>query len=171
LTAIVDLEDLQRFYQAVNLGQGSANPAMPRKTVRCSCEIRRSRMWSARNSRARRHVDAPTTRLTNPIDGKRDFIAVAHVTDTPLQLAVTRDEAVALRPWRDEAIRLGLRTLIRRFLGALTIARPCFVNCGASSRAERALREAKSAMPWRWKRQRGHWDGTSPRIIFPVRRK
>ena len=38
----------------------------------------------------------PASRLTNPIDGKRDFIAVARVRDTPLVLAVTREEDLAM---------------------------------------------------------------------------
>src|SRR4029077_8699435 len=64
---------------------------------------------------------APATRLVDPIDGKRVFVAVAPVPDTPLRLAVTREEAVALRPWRDETLRAALRTVILTVLGALTI--------------------------------------------------
>ena len=122
ITAIVDLDDLKQFYTSVNLGMGSAihllrddgtllvrNPPIPDAI--------------ARKFPALAVIpNAPTTRLVSPIDGKSDFIAVARVRDTPLLLAVTRQEDTALQPWRDEAIRVGIRTLVLTLLGALTIA-------------------------------------------------
>jgi PAS domain S-box-containing protein len=84
----------------------------------------------------------PATRLASPIDGRRDFIAVAAVRDTPLVLTVTRDEAVALRPWRDEAIRLGLRTLVLTVLGALTMA-ALLRQLRRVEAGERALRQSE----------------------------
>ena len=77
VTAIVDLEDLKQFYGAVNLRGGSAihllredgtllvrNPPTPEAVGRKFPEL-------AAVPRA------PATRLVSPIDGKRDFIAVA----------------------------------------------------------------------------------------------
>jgi signal transduction histidine kinase/CheY-like chemotaxis protein len=122
VTAIVDLRDLTQFYRAVNLGEGSAihllredgtllvrNPPTPGLVAQKFPELAAAPM-------------VPTTRLVSPIDGRRDFIAVASVRDAPLKLAVTRDEAVALQPWREEAIRLGVRTLIVTLLVLVTIA-------------------------------------------------
>jgi PAS domain S-box-containing protein len=114
--AVVDLEDLQSFYAATTVDSGSAvqllrdngqllvrDPPNPGAIEKSFPQLT---AWR------------PTpSRLTNPIDGKREFIAAAGVRDAPLILAVTREEAVALRPWRDEAIRLAARSLVVALLG------------------------------------------------------
>jgi PAS domain S-box-containing protein len=142
VTAIVDLEDLERFYGAINLGQASAihllrddgkllvrNPPVPILIGQSFPELAAV-------------PGVPTTRLTNPIDGKHDFIAIAPVRNTHLVLTVTRDETVALRPWRDETIRVALRTLILTLLGALTIA-ALLRQLRRVEAGERALRESE----------------------------
>ena len=142
VTAIVDLEDLEHFYGAVNLGQASAiyllrddgrllarNPAVPLLIGRSFPELAGL-------------PSAPATRLMNPIDGKHDFIAVAPVRDTHLVLTVTREEAVALRLWREETIRVAARTLILILLGALTIA-ALLRQLRRVESSERALRESE----------------------------
>jgi PAS domain S-box-containing protein len=158
VTALVDLEDLQRFYGAVNLGEGSAiellredgtllvsNPAMP----------------GALGKRFPQLVPASSVqanRLVNPVDGKRDFIATARVRDTPLELAVTREETVALRAWRDEATRLALRTLIVTLLGVLAIAGLLY-QLRRDEASERALRESEERYALAMEgANEGHWD-------------
>jgi PAS domain S-box-containing protein len=78
----------------------------------------------------------------NPLDRKLDFIAVAPVRDTHLVLTVTREEAVALRLWREETIRVAVRTLILVLLGALTIA-ALLRQLRRVESGERALRESE----------------------------
>jgi len=142
VTAIVDLEDLEQFYGAVNLGQASAihllrddgkllarNPSVPALIGQSFPDLAVV-------------PDAPATRLMNPIDGKQDFIAVAPVRNTHLLLTVTREEAVALRPWREETIRVTARTLILTLLGALTIA-ALLRQLRRVEASERALRESE----------------------------
>jgi len=142
VTAIVDLEDLERFYGAVNLGQASSiyllsddgtllvrNPSMQTLVGRAFRELATV-------------PNAPATRLRNPIDGDYDFIAVAPVKDTHLVLTVTRPEAVAMRLWRDETIRVGVRTLILTVLGAATIA-ALLRQLRRVETSERALRESE----------------------------
>jgi PAS domain S-box-containing protein len=158
ITAIVDLDDLKQFYTSINTGMGSAihllredgtllvrNPATPEAVA-----LKFPALAIVPNT--------PATRLVNPIDGRKDFIAVARVRDTPLVLAVTREEDAALRPWRDEAIRVGVRTLILTLLGVLTIA-ALLRQLRRVEASERALRasEERYALAMEGANE-GHWD-------------
>src|SRR5579863_3736111 len=116
VAAIVNLDDLQKFYAAVALGSGGA--------VQLLRDNGQLLMRDPPNPDAIEKkfpqlisLGAVAKPLTNPIDGKQDFVAVARVRDTPLFLAVTREEAVALRPWHDEAIRLAARSAVVALLG------------------------------------------------------
>jgi signal transduction histidine kinase/ActR/RegA family two-component response regulator len=62
------------------------------------------------------------TRLQSPIDGEREFAAIAPVRSMPLKVAVTRSEASALSTTHLEAIHGALRTLVLSLLGGVTIA-------------------------------------------------
>jgi len=122
VVANVDLEELNQFYRTVDVGAGSAVSL-----------VRDDGTLLVRNPRAPEAVGRkfsalsvapaePLSTVRNPIDGRADFIAVASVRNTPLRLSVTRDAHVALQPWRDETIRVAIRTLIITLLSALTLA-------------------------------------------------
>jgi signal transduction histidine kinase/CheY-like chemotaxis protein len=149
VTAIVDLEDLQRFYSAVNLGTGTdtylvrddgtlflRNPPAPNDVGRKFANL------AAASS-------TPAAGFSTPIDDKLSFIAIAPVRDTPLKLAITRDQQFALRAWRDESISIGARTIILTLLGALTIVavlrqlRHIEAGEGALRESEAQLRQAQ----------------------------
>src|ERR1700757_4400359 len=92
VTAIVDFDDLEQFYGAVNLGAGSAiqllrddgtllvrNPPLPGPVGQKFPQVVAASI-------------AEGKRLANPIDAKWDFVAVARVRGAPLALTVTREE-------------------------------------------------------------------------------
>lgn len=158
VTAVVDLENLKQFYRAVNLGPGGAvhlvredgtllarSPAVPGAV---------GKKYPALATTSGPRV----TQLSSPIDGKQDFFAVAHVRDTPLMLAVTREAAVALQPWQDEAIRLALRALTLALLGVLTII-VLLRQLRRVEFGERALHESEERYALVMEgANEGHWD-------------
>ena len=158
ITAIVDLDDLKQFYTAINVGTGGAihllrddgtllvrNPATPEAVAHKFPALTTP-------------TSVPTTRLVSPIDGTANFIAVARVRDAPLLLAVTRQEDAVLRLWREETIRVGIRTGILTLLGVLTIA-ALLRQLRRVEAGERALRESEERYALAMEgANEGHWD-------------
>jgi len=158
VTAIVDLEDLEQFYAAVDLGAGGAIQLVREDG---SLLLRMPPTPTALGQKFPQLVTAPTAQgrqFVNPLDGTRDFIAVAGVRDMPLELVVTREAAVALQPWRDEAFRLGLRTLIVTLLGVLAIA-GLLRQLRRVEAGERALHDSEERYALAMEgANEGHWD-------------
>jgi PAS domain S-box-containing protein len=158
VTASVDLEDLTKYYQAVNVGMGTAIQL-----------LRDDGTLLARNPPIASAIGKsfpvltvipakPPPRLVNPIDGQWDFIEVARVRNAQLKLAVTRDAAVALQPWRDETIRVAIRTLILMLLGALTMA-ALLRQIRRVAAGQQALRESEERYALAMEgANEGHWD-------------
>jgi PAS domain S-box-containing protein len=98
------------------------------------------------------------TEFVSPIDGMRNFLAVAGVRDTPLVLAVTRESGVALHGWRDQATRLGVRTLLVALLGVLAIV-ALLRQLRRVEASEQALRQSEERYALAMEgANEGHWD-------------
>ena len=158
VTAAVELADLTQYYRAVDVGMGTAIQL-----------LRDDGTLLARNPPKSDAIGqifpalaaVPTSKameLVNPVDGRRSFIAVTPVRGAQLKLAVTRDAALALQPWRDETFRVGIRTLVLMLLGALTLA-ALLRQLRRVAAGERALRESEQRYALAMEgANEGHWD-------------
>ena len=153
VAAVVNLEDLEKFYSAVNLGNGSAVHLLRDNGQLLVRDPPQPGSIGKTLPRLAIALKAPSSGFTDPIDGKQEFIAVAGVRDTPLVVAVTREKAVALQPWRDEAMRLAARTAVVALLGLIGIGMLSRqLRRIEQAQSDREQLEAAAAIRRRWRR-------------------
>jgi PAS domain S-box-containing protein len=171
VTATVDLEELSEFYTAVDVGPEN-HIALLREDGTLLVRDPRVANIEGRKFPVLTAVP-PDSRVVNPIDGREDFIAVAHVRNAPLQLAVTRDAEVALKLWREETTRVAIRTLIVVLLGAALLAL-LLRQIKRVATSQRALRDSEERYALAMEgANEGHWDWDVPadRLFLSSRMK
>jgi len=158
ITATVDLEDLQQIFRAVDLGEGAAIDLLGDSGTLLVRTPGSADIVGRHYPQLVASAGAPMTRIVSPIDGRQEFIAASRVRGTPLVLAVTREAAVAFHGWRDQATRLGARTLLVASLGVLVIV-ALLRQLRRVETSEQALRasEERYALAMEGANE-GHWD-------------
>lgn len=160
VAANVDLDDLKQFYRSIDVGTAiqlvqTDGTLLVRNPPIADAVGRRFPSLATLSG-------APFGEHANPLDGRRDFIAVAPIRNTHLLVAVTRDAAIALRPWRDETWRIAARTLLLSLLGTLTIL-VLLHQLRRGAAGERALRESEQRYALAMEgANEGHWDWDIP---------
>jgi PAS domain S-box-containing protein len=158
VTAVLELDDLKEYYRAVHLGTGGAIQLMRDDGTLLARNPPTPQAVGRRFPALLGPPAEPAAGLVNPIDAQAEFVGIAHVRNAPLTIAVTRERAVALQPWRDESLRVGIRTLILTLLGILTLW-ALLRQIGRVAAGERALRlsEQRYALAMEAANE-GHWD-------------
>jgi PAS domain S-box-containing protein len=160
---VVDLDRFQQFYRQIQLGTRSAilllrndgtllvrEPPLPDRVGKPFPTI----------------TEGPSTlgatRMTSPIDGVLRFVARAHTDGFPLVVAIAREAAAALDPWREEAVFVVLQDVVISLLIALAIA-ALVHQLRRVELGERALRESEERYALAMEgANEGHFDRTIP---------
>jgi PAS domain S-box-containing protein len=173
VTARVDLDDLSQLYRAVNVDGGTAIALIQDDGTLLARNPRKPPVVGDRFPALAAAPAGPFARVADPVDGSTSFIAVAPIRSTHLKIAVTREAAIALQPWRDETERVAVRTLILSLLGALTLAM-LVRQLGRVAAGEHALRESEERYALAMEgANEGHWDWDigSDRLFLSPRMK
>ncbi len=164
VSGVVDLGQFQQFYHQINLGRRSSilllnddGTLIVREPPPSAAEIGRKHP---------RLATAPASegamRMVSPIDGRKRFVAGAHVGGFPLVVAVAREEAAVLDAWRDEVFRVAAQDVIVSTLIALAIG-ALLHQLRRVELGERALRESEQRYALAMEgANEGHFDQNIP---------
>jgi PAS domain S-box-containing protein len=156
--AVVDLDEFQSLYRAIDLGAGTTINLIRDDGV---LMVRQPPAEGTQGRIVPELADAshsPDGLVVSPIDHTLRFVGVAQVPGFPLLAAVTREERVALANWRNEAYHVAVRTLLLVALGVLAIM-AVVRQLRRVELGERALRasEERYALAMEGANE-GHWD-------------
>jgi PAS domain S-box-containing protein len=140
--AVVDLEEFQRIYQAIDLGQGSAVNLLRDDGTLFVRQPQVAQVVGRKFPEMVAPSSDPLGLVLHTMDHQPRFVGLAHVRGFPLVITVSRDKSTALEDWRNETWRVAVRTLVLALLGAAAIVALVYqlrrVEVG-----ERALRQSE----------------------------
>ena len=126
LVARAELDYFQRFYQAIDLGNGSAislfradGVLLARYPAKEGVIGRSYPQYQGLLEKVT--ADGETVRFTSPMDGKEHIAAVRRVKDFPLIVTVSRDRGVVFATWREQATDNLVRGAVLALFAALLI--------------------------------------------------
>ena len=155
--AVLDINDLQQFYSAFDLGPGSTINVLRNDGT---LVVRHPPAGDQIGRMFPELVQKPAAQglvVTTP-NGRPRYVAVAQMRDLPLVVTVTRDQSVALQPWRNESISLAVRTLVGIIIVMLAIA-ALLKQLRRVEAGETALRESEERYALAMEgANEGHWD-------------
>ena len=140
--AVVDLEEFQRVYKAIDLGQGSAINLLRDDGTLFVRQPQIPQVMGRKFPEMVAIASDPSGLVLQTMDQQPRFVGIARIREFPLVIAVSRDESTALEGWRDEAWHVAARTLILALLGAAVIVALVY-QLRRVELGERALRQSE----------------------------
>jgi PAS domain S-box-containing protein len=117
----VDLEEFQRLYRAVDLGQGSAINLLRDDGTLVVRQPPPAQMMGSKFPELTAADFAPDGVVMNSVDRRPRFVGRAHVATFPLVVAVTREKNIAFEGWRADYYRVAARTVVFILLSTFVI--------------------------------------------------
>jgi PAS domain-containing protein len=117
----VDLEEFQRLYRAVDLGQGSAINLLRDDGTLVVRQPPPTQMMGSKFPELTAADFAPDGVVMNSVDRRPRFVGRAHVATFPLVVAVTREKNIAFEGWRADYYRVAARTVVFILLSTFVI--------------------------------------------------
>ena len=124
VSALVDTQDFRQFYRAIDFGAGNTIALLSDGGVLVAREPPRPQTLGKRFPKLVARLgdaDAYSELIVSSMDGERRFVALAKVRAYPFVVAVTRDENIALKAWREQTTHVAVRTIVLSLLAALLI--------------------------------------------------
>ena len=120
VAATVNLDALQQAYAAIALGAGS-RLLLAQRDGSLLVQLPSGTALARMPDTLARLQGFAVQDWTDPADGRAELAAVVQVDQLPLTLAITRERATALQPWREEIRSATVRVLAVSLLVALAV--------------------------------------------------
>ena len=123
--ALIELDEFQRFYGAIDLVEGTRVLLLREDGLVLALQPAVAGAIGHRFlplAAARGLAAEPATLIVSSFDGVSRFVAASAVPGHPFVVAVTRDRSAVLAPWWAETVHAAVRTLALSLIGALLIA-------------------------------------------------